>query len=712
MSRLLLTLLALAALGLVLTQASERLSAQDRAEETEAQATLTPNPAFGLCFVTSAEDHAGAERLERAASSGAAWNRFPFYWQNIETLPGQYNFSAQDQAVSDDVGKGLNTLAILLGTSPVYASAASAQGVKARPEQVALWPSGRTRQFPEMTAHSANSAPANLDRPVFSDGTDIPGPGKGINADNPWARYVYEAVNRYKPGGVLATARGWTAAQGVSHWEVWNEPDWDFFWSGSVEQYYRLLKVGYLAAKQADPNCTVMIGGLATYFNPNWFPQLLQVMSDDPNQGERAARNHYFDALAIHFYSRSADSLDHTARARSLLSAHGLFKPIWVTESGVPVWDDYPGPQEDPASPYRATRHEQAGYIIQSAAYALYSGANVVFQFQLHDDCGNGPTARDAYGLYRNEPGAACYPSDAAARPSLQAYRVAASQFRGLEPLWRITPNGDHEQIAFYRASTGHRLTVLWATQGHDVQARVPAASVSATLIDVAGSARTITASGGSYSVTLPRATNRNLPGSTEYMIGGAPYVLIETAGRVSSHELIVNGDFTAGADGWLSMGSTPPMISSQCPKGNCLVLGAGFVPDPDPAMNGGGNSTAYQDVFIDPMVSQPTLRFQYRIQSAEPTAGNDWFEVIIVDQDDPGGPKATYLIPPRTMYRTSVWTPVSFDLSAWRGRSVRVVFNAYQSSAERPTTVMVDMVSINERSMGSTVILPIVGVH
>ncbi len=709
MSRLLLTLLALAAFGLALTQASERLSAQDNADETEAQA-LTPNPALGLCFVTSAEDHAGAERLERAVASGAAWNRFPFYWQNIETSPGQYNFTAQDQAVSDDVAKRLSTLAILLGTSPVYASAASAQGLDAQPEQVTLWPSGRTRQFPEMTAHSANSAPANLDRAVFSDGTDIPGPGKSINTDNPWARYVYETVNRYKPGGVLAKARGWTAGQGVSHWEVWNEPDWSFFWAGSVEQYYRLLKVGYLAAKQADPTCRVMVGGLATYFDPNWFPQLLQVMSADPNQGERAARNHYFDAVAIHFYSRSADALDHTARARSLLSAYGLTKPIWVTESGVPVWDDYPGPQEDPASPYRATQQEQASYIIQSAAYAFYSGASVLFHFQLHDDCGNGPTARDAYGLYRNEAGAACYPSDAAARPSLQAYRVVASQFRGLEPLWRITPNGDHEQVAFYRASTGHRFTVLWATQGHDVQAQVAAAAASATLIDANGSARTISAQGGSYSIALPRATNQNLPGSAEYMIGGAPYNLSETAGRVTSYELIVNGDFAAGADGWLSMGSTPPQIGSQCLKGNCLVLGAGFQADPDPEMNGGSNSTAYQDVFIDPVVSQPTLRFQYRVQSAETVAGNDWFELIIVDQDSPGGPKATYLIPARTLYKTSVWTPASFDLSAWRGRSVRVVFNVYQSSAEKPTVVTVDMVSLNERSMGSTVILPFVG--
>lgn len=707
--QLLVTLLLLTAVGTAATQAAERLSAQEMADDgSEAQAALAPNPALGLCFVTSAEDHAGQERLDRAVAGGAAWNRFPFYWQNIETSSGQYNYSAQDQAVADDVSKGLQTLAILLGTSPVYATAASAQGAEAQSEEVVLWPSGRTRLYPEMTVHSANSAPANLDTPVFSDGTDVPGASKTINPGNPWARYVYETVNRYKPGGVLAQARGWAAGQGVSHWEVWNEPDWSFFWSGSVEQYYRLLKVGYLAAKQADPGCTVMIGGLATYFNPDWFPRLLQVMAADPNQAERAARNHYFDAVAIHFYSRSGDSLDHTSRARALLSTQGLSKPIWVTESGVPVWDDYPGPQEDPASPYRATSQEQAAYIIQSAAYAYYSGAGVVFHFQLHDDCGNGPEARDAYGLYRNESGAACYPSDAAARPSLQAFRTVALQFRSLEPLWRLTPNGDHEQIAFYRSDTGHRLTVLWATQGHDVLAQVTAASGTATLIDAYGNASTVTAQNGYYSVILPAATNRNLPGSTEYMIGGAPYILIETAGRITPHELIINGTFASGADGWLSMGSTPPVIDSGCSKGNCLVLGKGFIADPNPDMNGAGNSTAYQDIHLDPVMAQPTLRLQYKLQSDETVQGNDWFEVIVVDQD--AGSTASYLIPAGTLYKTSPWTPVSFDLSAWRGHNVRIALNVYQSSAERPTTATVSSVSVNEWWAGSTIVLPLVG--
>lgn len=44
---------------------------------------------------------------------------------------------------------------------------------------------------------------------------------------------------------------------------MWNEPDLASFWSGSVADYARLLKVGYLAARQADSLAQILFGGLA-----------------------------------------------------------------------------------------------------------------------------------------------------------------------------------------------------------------------------------------------------------------------------------------------------------------------------------------------------------------------------------------------------------------------------------------------------------------
>jgi hypothetical protein len=492
-----------------------------------ADATVPPNANFGLCFVSSAEYPADEARYQRGVSTGATWTRWPLYWRNIEKSPGTFDYSAHDPVVAADVAYGFQTDAILLGTPNFYATGGSPHIPAPRVEQKNL-PHQVAGFSWKMGVSSASSTPQNLYQPVFDDGTDVLGPGKGINPDNYWARFVSDIVARYKPGGWLANQEGWPEGAGVSHWEMWNEPDFSFFWSGTVEEYFRLLKVGYLAAKFADPDCTVLVGGLANYFDASWFPRLLDAIGEDP---DRAVNNWYFDVAATHSYSRPRDTYEHTQRIGDLLRPRGLGnKPIWVNESGVPVWDDYPGPTWEPTSPYRATMEEQAAYVIQDYAYGLYTGAERVFHFMLHDDCGNGPDAHDAYGLFRNTEDSPCYPSDGRARPSYTAYQVAATHLRDVEHLWRGTPGGQQEQIAFYRPATRERVMVLWATQGVTVTAQVSAAGDEGLLVDQAGITQTIAPIAGVYTVALPAATNQNHPflPPDEYMIGGRPYLLVE----------------------------------------------------------------------------------------------------------------------------------------------------------------------------------------
>jgi len=491
-----------------------------------ADPTVSPNDNFGLCFVSSAEYPADEARYQRGISTGATWTRWPLYWRNIEKSAGTFDYSAHDPVVAADVAHGFRTDAILLGTPNFYATGGSPWSPAPRVEQKNL-PHQVASFSRKMGVSSASSTPQNLYQPIFDDGTDIPGPGKNINPSNYWARFVSDIVARYKPGGWLANQEGWSEGTGVSHWEMWNEPDYSFFWSGTVEEYFRLLKVGYLAAKFADPDCTVLVGGLANYFDASWFPRLLDAIGGDP---DRVVNNWYFDIVATHSYSRPKDTYEHTQRIDGLLRKHSMGdKSIWVNESGVPVWDDYPGPTWDPKSDFRATMEEQAAYVIQDYAYGLYAGAEMVFHFMLHDDCGNGPDEHDAYGLFRNTDDAPCYPSDGRARPSYTAYRVAATHLRDVEPLWHSTPENQQEQIAFHRPATKERVMVLWATQGVTVTAQVSATGDEGLLVEQAGITQTIAPITGVYTVTLPAATNLNhpfLPG--EYMIGGRPYLLVE----------------------------------------------------------------------------------------------------------------------------------------------------------------------------------------
>ncbi|HMT19692.1 MAG TPA: hypothetical protein PKE20_00350, partial [Promineifilum sp.] len=185
----------------------------------------------------------------------------------------------------------------------------------------------------------------------------------------------------------------------------------------------RLLKVGYLVAKQADPNARVLFAGLANNFAKlNYYRDVLAIFADDP---AAEAHGFYHDVLPTHSYFHAWKSWYHVYRALGTMRDFGLDKAIWLNESGVPAWDDYPGPVWDSMSALRATTAEQADYVIQSAFYALFAGADTIFHFQLYDGCGNQPAgtnfpphngelcdengeyqgkpcAGDANGLYRN----------------------------------------------------------------------------------------------------------------------------------------------------------------------------------------------------------------------------------------------------------------------------------------------------------------------
>ena len=506
-------------------------------------------PAYGVAFINAAEDLADVQRFANAHATGATWDRWPIYWPNVETEAGVFEWRTVDAAASADIVNGFKVNAILLGTPWFYRTEGQ------RPPGTQQRPEGQVALFAPETA-----APQGLYASVFSDGSDAPGPGKTINEANVWARFVYAVVQRYRPGGVLAQQSGWPAGAGITHWEMWNEPDLTMFWDGTLPEYARLLKVGYLAAKHADPQARVLFGGLANYARPDFYENVLSLYDSDP-----LAQGHYFhDILATHSYFHAWASWYHVWRARETMAARGMDKPVWLNESGVAAWDDYPGPVWDPQSGLRATMSEQADYTIQSALYATYAGADAIFHFQLYDGCGNQPfgtdfpphngelcdasgnlvfnpaypCAGDAHGLFRNPTDAACFtqhPQPETARPQYAAYRILTTYFRDVEPLWRLRPggsdpyNGPQEWIAFYRPETGERVLGLWARFYEAEKATVPALNEQALLVTPDGITQTVAAQNGNYVLNLPAATNQNGWDAELYPIGGRPYLLIES---------------------------------------------------------------------------------------------------------------------------------------------------------------------------------------
>ncbi len=503
---------------------------------------------YGLDFISSADSPADEARYQKAMYTGAGWNRWPLYWYHVEPdANGQFDWDYGDGVVAQDLAHGFKTELILMGTPGDYATGGSAD---VPPPQVgrrpAGWDDSRYRRLAPVSPTA--TTPQGLYAPVFQDGSDVPGPGKTINSSNPWARFVFEVVKHYRP-------------MGVTHYEIWNEQDYSFFWTGTVADYARLLKVAYLAAEQADPAAVILFGGLANFEKPAFLSEVLAIYAADPLA---PSYSWFFDILATHSYSTSWQSWYHVWRADRTLGDRGLNKGIWLNESGSPAWDDYPGPTWDPSSIYRSTMEEGAAYVIQSALYAKYAGASRVFHFQLYDDCGNCPPgsdfppdspqlctqsgsscqcAGDAFGLFRNRPDAACYrqhPTPDTPRPVLNAFQVLVDHLGGLQPLWRLRPggstpyNGTQEWIAFYRPATRERVLGLWSLVGISQTAVVTATGSSALLVDQSGTVTPLTPTAGVYTLQLEPATNQNAapPPGYAYAIGGPPLILIETDTR------------------------------------------------------------------------------------------------------------------------------------------------------------------------------------
>ncbi|MGH2457577.1 MAG: hypothetical protein ACRDIY_01780 [Chloroflexota bacterium] len=477
---------------------------------------ITRNADLGVDFVSApgSPPLVSDQRYSNALQTGAGWDRWVIYWQNVETSPGQYDWSGVDPVVAGDAARGLAVDAVLLGTPGFYATSASS----ALKGQAVDAPYGGLRTL----TSTATTPPQGLNEPTFADNTDLWTPGKAINPKNHWAMFVNAAVTRY---------------HGQIHdWEIWNEPDFSQFWSGSVSDYLRLLKVAYLAAHAADDSATILVGGMMywqwanAYGDQAWLKQFLTLVTADP---DAPANGDYFDVIPWHWYSRSTDVYTKTKSAESVLASFGISdKDVWVNETNVPACDepaiqyancnDYPGgvkPNGNWAAGY-ATIEEQASFIIQAVAEGFAAGATHVFEFQLQDD-GNA----DAYGLFRN---------DGSARPADAAYKLAVQNVEGFATVRRSSANGV-EAITFgVPGPSPHRTTIIWNDTGQPTSATVVAAGVApsgVSLVQQDGTQRSIAAS-ASYTVGLAPATdNRNFDQpwqANDYIIGGPTVFLVE----------------------------------------------------------------------------------------------------------------------------------------------------------------------------------------
>ena len=318
----------------------------------------------------------------------------------------------------------------------------------------------------------------------------------------------------------------------ITSWVVWNEPDflpgesgtW-WTWSGNPADFYLLLKTAYRAVKSVDPSASVVFPA-TTYFADAVNGRelfLARTLSEANKDPEAPPNGYFFDAVGVNLYC----SLDAVYRVHgiyaSILAQYQLDKPLWLTETNCPVYNDRKAPE--PASG-RITTDEQAAFLVEAIALARAAGYQRIGWYSMLDHDSNSGIV-DRWGLLR---------SDGTPRPAFLAFQLASKYLARPELTFRLAPLGTATadgwpvtRVIVDDPLQHTRLQVLWRTADGPSAVDIQASGGSAVTLDPQGftNAATVRTDAG-WSVMLPPprvAMSSDPPG---FQSNGYPVVLIE----------------------------------------------------------------------------------------------------------------------------------------------------------------------------------------
>ena len=128
---------------------------------------------------------------------------------------------------------------------------------------------------------------------------------------NKWATICLQIVKHYNAG--------WKNGfyYNINHWEVWNEPDLDNYWTGTPQQFYNLYKKTALKIKTYDANLKVGAAGFSNIDNTKFINPFLDSISTNSIPIDFISY-HYYNFGNPYFYTLQQQKL------QTLLSHYGL----------------------------------------------------------------------------------------------------------------------------------------------------------------------------------------------------------------------------------------------------------------------------------------------------------------------------------------------------------------------------------------------------
>jgi len=189
----------------------------------------------------------------------------------------------------------------------------------------------------------------------------------------------------------------------------------------------------------------------------------------------------------------------------------------------------------------------------------------------------------------------------------------------------------------------------------------------------------------GTYTVTPSLSGYTFSPASQSATISSANVTGVNFTGTATTSSGVTNGGFESGLTGWTAGGIVAPTQAANAHHSgsySCKITGG----------SSAGDSTIYQAVAVP--AAGGTLTFWYYPVSPD-TLTYDWQEMDVTNTS--GTVLAT---PLKVCSNTSAWTQVTYDLSAYKSQTVRLMFKVHDDGYSGDTTYMyIDDVAVQGSS-------------
>jgi hypothetical protein len=306
----------------------------------------------------------------------------------------------------------------------------------------------------------------------------------------------------------------WKAGK-TDTWIIWNEPDickndqFGYAWTGTVEDYYYMLKTGYQAIKAANPNAQVLFASLGIVHSScctdgtdtTFFNKWLEVAKQD----NAAAGGWYFDGLSLNIHKEPERIYEMVKAYKAKMQQNGFDKPIWLMETSVPLAGDGSAEGQD----YAVSKDTQQSYLIQAYANALAAGADHLAVYKL----GYFPPQDPAYTTLHQTMKYMSGVQTARKTPDIGGQ--AAYRYKGIVQIQLDGP--------------GFRTTVLYNRAATPQGIQVPATGWYAYYTDKYGHEQVIAPQGGYYNINLDGYKEPYVSQwGTVPFVGGSPVMLRE----------------------------------------------------------------------------------------------------------------------------------------------------------------------------------------